>query len=41
MRIGIVGNGRMGHMIDTLCAQGDDFEVAGFVGPGACASPLG
>ena len=38
MRIGIVGNGCMGHMIDTLCAQGDDFEVAGFVGPGACAS---
>ena len=38
MRIGIVGNGRMGRMIDTLCAQGDGFEVAGFVGPGACAS---
>ena len=38
MRLGIVGNGRMGRMIDTLCAQGDEFEVAGFVGPGACAS---
>ena len=36
MRLGIVGNGRMGRMIDTLCAQGDEFEVAGFVGPGAC-----
>ena len=23
MRIGIVGNGRMGRMIDTLCAQGE------------------
>ena len=38
MRLGIVGNGRMGRMIDAVCAQDDAFEVAGFVGPGACAS---
>ena len=38
MRIAVVGNGRMGRMIDTLCAQSGDFEVAGFVGPGACES---
>ena len=38
MRLGIVGNGRMGRMLDALCAQSDEFEVAGFVGPGACAS---
>ena len=38
MRIAVVGNGRMGRMIDTLCAQSRDFEVAGFVGPGACES---
>ncbi len=35
-RIGLVGNGKMGKMIDSLCAGGADFEVAGFVGPGAC-----
>ena len=38
MRLGIVGNGRMGRMIDAVCAKDDAFEVAGFVGPGACAS---
>ena len=38
MRIAVIGNGRMGRMIDTVCAQGGDAEVAGFVGPGACAS---
>ncbi len=36
MRIAIIGNGRMGRMIDTVCAQEACFEVAGFVGPGAC-----
>ena len=38
MRIAVIGNGRMGRMIDAVCAQDDAFEVAGFVGPGACAS---
>ncbi|MDO5377734.1 MAG: 4-hydroxy-tetrahydrodipicolinate reductase [Clostridia bacterium] len=36
MRIGLVGNGRMGRMIDSLCVDSAAFEVAGFVGPGAC-----
>lgn len=36
MRIGLVGNGRMGKMIDLLCVGSAEFEVAGFVGPGAC-----
>lgn len=36
MRIAIVGNGRMGRMIDALCAQDESVNVAGFVGPGAC-----
>ena len=39
MRIALIGNGRMGRMIETVCAQGDDFEVAGFVGPEAHAHP--
>ena len=38
MRLALVGNGRMGRMIDTLCAQDENLHVAGFVGPGACAS---
>lgn len=36
MRIALIGNGRMGRMIDTICAQDAQMEVAGFVGPGAC-----
>lgn len=36
MRLALIGNGRMGRMIDTLCAQDERFEAAGFVGPGAC-----
>ena len=36
MRLAIIGNGRMGRMIDTVCAQSETFEAAGFVGPGAC-----
>ena len=39
MRIALIGNGRMGRMIETVCAQGDDFAVAGFVGPEAHAHP--
>jgi len=38
VRIAIVGNGRMGRMIDQVLAQDEEMEVAGFVGPGACAS---
>ena len=36
LRIGLIGNGKMGRMIDSICAQDAHFEVAGFVGPGAC-----
>lgn len=36
MNIALVGNGKMGRMIDTLCAQDENLHVAGFVGPGAC-----
>ena len=38
MRIAVIGNGRMGRMIDAVCAQENAIEVAGFVGLGACAS---
>ena len=38
MRIAVIGHGKMGRMIDMVCAQGGDVEVAGFVGRGACAS---
>ena len=38
MRIAIVGNGRMGRMIDQVCAASENLQVAGFVGPDACAS---
>lgn len=38
MRIALIGNGKMGRMIDAVCAQDERFEVAGFVGPGACAA---
>lgn len=38
MRIAVIGNGRMGRMIDEVCAEDGAFEVAGFVGPNACAS---
>ena len=36
LRIGLIGNGKMGRMIDSICAQDEHFAVAGFVGPGAC-----
>ena len=36
LRIALIGNGKMGRMIDSLCVQDERFEVAGFVGPGAC-----
>ena len=38
MNIALIGNGQMGRMIDTLCARDERLRVAGFVGPGACAS---
>ena len=38
MRIAVVGNGRMGRMIDQVCAASENLQVAGFVGPDACAS---
>lgn len=38
MRIAVIGNGRMGRMIESVCAQDDKMQAAGFVGPGACAS---
>ena len=34
MRIGIVGNGKMGQMIARLCSDDPSLEVAGLVGPG-------
>ncbi len=38
MNIAVIGNGRMGRMIESVCKQGEDICVAGFVGPGACAA---
>lgn len=38
MNIALIGNGRMGSMIDSLCAKEDNWNVVGFVGPGACDS---
>lgn len=37
MKLAIIGNGRMGKMIENVC--GEDFEVAGFVGPGDHTHP--
>ena len=37
MRLAVIGNGRMGRMIESVC--GDAFEIAGFVGPGDYAHP--
>ena len=38
MRIAVIGNGKMGRMIDSVCAQDDKICVAGFVGPDACST---
>lgn len=38
MKIAVVGHGRMGRMIDELCAREGGVQVAGFVGKDACAS---
>lgn len=37
MRLALIGNGRMGRMIESVCQKSGEFEVAGFVGPGDCA----
>ena len=38
MNIAIVGNGRMGRMLDAVCARRDDVRVIGHVGRGGCES---
>jgi len=38
VRIAVIGNGRMGRMVDSVCAQGGEIQVAGFVGPQACGT---
>ena len=38
MNIALIGNGRMGRMIDAVCAQDEALHVAGFVGPDACSN---
>lgn len=38
MNIALVGNGKMGRMLDAVCAREEGMHVAGFVGPGACDS---
>ena len=38
MNIAIVGNGKMGRMLDEVCAERDDVRLIGHVGPGAFAS---
>ena len=38
MNIALVGNGKMGRMLDDVCTGTDDLHVVGFVGPGACGS---
>lgn len=38
MRIALIGNGKMGCMIDSICAKDENLQVAGFVGPGACST---
>lgn len=36
MNIALVGNGKMGRMIESLCAKSDDLHVTGLIGPGDC-----
>lgn len=38
MNIAVVGNGKMGRMLDEVCAERDDVRLIGHVGPGAFAS---
>lgn len=39
MKVALIGNGKMGHMLQSLCTPEKDLEVVGMVGPGDCASP--
>lgn len=34
MKIALVGNGRMGRMIGSICSKSENMEVVGMVGPG-------
>lgn len=36
LNIALIGNGRMGKMIESVCAKDEALSVAGFVGPGDC-----
>ncbi|MBR2942240.1 MAG: 4-hydroxy-tetrahydrodipicolinate reductase [Clostridia bacterium] len=36
MKIALIGNGKMGRMIESVCAKDEALQVAGFVGPGDC-----
>ena len=36
LNIALIGNGRMGRMIESVCAKDEALSVAGFVGPGDC-----
>ena len=38
MNIAVVGCGKMGRMIEAVCARREDVQIAGFVGQGGCAS---
>lgn len=38
MNIAVVGYGKMGRMIEAVCARREDVQIAGFVGRGGCAS---
>ena len=38
MNIAVVGCGKMGWMIEAVCARREDVQIAGFVGRGGCAS---
>lgn len=37
MNIAVVGCGKMGRMIEAVCARREDVQIAGFVGRGGCA----
>lgn len=36
LNIALIGNGRMGKMIESVCAKDEALSVVGFVGPGDC-----
>ena len=38
MKLALIGNGKMGRMIESLCGPESGFEVIGLVGPGDAAS---